>query len=509
MAVFKFKRGCAMAILALLSGAPAAMAQTSAPAASSMPKTLGGDVTVTIFAPRHTANPALRQLQLNRYSASSCAFMSGGVADTQDEIADAYMQDFYGPDYDPNKLNAPGNLQTPTFTMNAPFGDAAHESNAGTSLLPGMGGRHGGRSGAGLDSRTGCTPADNAFAAGRAYIAAHDTSLRDAYAAFDAKDYAKATTLFKTAWDKVGYPDAAMMIGEMELYGLGGPADVKDAITWLKKTVDFWRGAATPFDPNHPYAMTTGQEAAMLLAKIYLIGYQVPRDANEARHWYAKADELGYFPATHIMGLVYERGYGVKPDLAKAVSYFKRSANAEYAPSQYELGSLYYTGGDGVPQDKARAGAWIALAAKRGYPDALYTAGRMYDLGEGGAKADPQRALVYYKEAAVKGQPDAQNAIALSFYQGQGLPKDDKTARIWFAQAAERGSPDAMFNYAVMLARGEGGTADPTGAYAWMRLAQMAGLDKAGPAADELAGKLSPEEKARADAALGPKAPAQ
>ncbi len=127
----------------------------------------------------------------------------------------------------------------------------------------------------------------------------------------------------------------------------------------------------------------------------------------------------------------------------------------------------------------------------------------MYDLGEMGPKPDPDKALSFYKSAAVKGQPDAQDAIGLSFYQGQGLTKDDKFARMWFEKAAEGGSADAMFNLAVMEARGEGGKADPVAAYAWMRLAQQGGIDKAGPAADELAGKLTPEEKAKADAALG------
>ncbi len=514
----------AFVTLTLAFSATLATAQTAPSTTPSGPPALpqsavtNDTTTVTILAPR-PSTAASRQIQLDRHSASSCAFMSGGDRGSPTEYGDsvvaAYMDDFYGPNADTsqqgtfnpadNSTGVPG--QQRTFNSNAPSGDASHDSTPSTGLLPGMGNPRGQMTGSSapgpaLDTRSGCTPADARFAAGRAYIASHDTSLRDAYAAFDAKDYAKAMGLFKAAWTKVGYPDAALMIGEMELYGMGGPANTQDAIAWLTKAADFWRGQAPAFDPNQPYTRTPGQEASMLLAKIYLIGWQVPRDANEARRWYAKADDFGYIPATHVMGLVYERGYGVKPDLPRAVSYLTRAGKADYAPSQYELGAIYYNGGDGVAQDKEKAGAWLLLAAKHGYPDALYAVGRMYDLGEGGAKANPQLALAYYKEAAIKGQADAQDAIGLSFYQGQGLARNPATAREWFMHAAESGSADAMFNLAVMDAAGEGGKLDPASAYAWMRLAQKLGLEKAGPAADELARKLTPEERARADRAL-------
>ena len=512
------RRFCVAAVSVALLFSTGATAQTVTSGAPTLPQSAvsGETTTVTVLAPRRT-NPALRQFQLDRHTASSCAFMSGGGSQTEygDSVVAAYMEDFYGPNADTSQQGAfnpadnttgvPG--QQRTYRSNAPNGDASQDASPSTGLLPGMGMPRGqmtatGAAGPGLDTRSGCDISDVHFASGRAYIASHDTSLNNAYTAFDAKDYAKAMGLFKAAWTKVGYPEAALMIGEMELYGLGTPANAKDAITWLEKAADFWRGQPAPFNPDLPNAMNPGQEASVLLAKIYLVGYQVRRDANEARKWYAKAADFGYIPAVQVLGLVYERGYGVKPDLPRAVSYLTRAGKADYAPAQYELGAIYYTGGDGVAQNKEKAGAWLVLAAKHGYPDALYAVGRMYDLGEGGAKADPQRALVYYKEAAVKGQPDAQDAIGLSFYLGQGLPRDPAEARRWFEHAAESGSADAMFNLAVMEANGEGGKADPVAAYAWMRLAQAEGLDKAGPAADELAGKLTPEQKAKAEAAL-------
>jgi TPR repeat protein len=518
MKVFASARNVlSVALLVAVCGFPAAaqntLPQTPPPGPPALSNSLvtANSTNVTILARRAYAASA-RHVMLNRHNASSCAFMASGPdigspTEYGDSVVDGYLQDFYGTDIDAGqpvvvspadqRATQPGQR---TFQSNAPFGDASRDSPR-TGILPGTGNA---ADRPWSDNSGICSPSDRGFAAGRAYIAAHDTSLRDAFAAFDAKDDAKALGLFKASWTKMGYPQAALMVGEMELYGLGAPADTRDSIVWLKRTADFWRGGddPAPFNPRDPNAMTAGEEAAALLAKIYLVGWQVPRDANEARHWYAKADAFGFIPATHIMGLVYERGYGVKPDLAHAMTYLMRAGKAGYAPSQYELGAIYYTGGDGVAQDKARAGTWLTLAAKQDYPDALYAVGRMYDLGEGGASVDPQRALVYYKEAAVRGQVDAENAIGLSFYQGQGLPKDDIFARMWFERAAEGGSPDAMFNLAVMEVNGEGGKTDLPAAYAWMRLAQKGGLDRAGRAADELAGKLTPEDRAKADAAL-------
>ena len=248
----------AFVTLTLAFSATLATAQTAPSTTPSGPPALpqsavtNDTTTVTILAPRpNTA--ASRQIQLDRHSASSCAFMSGGDRGSPTEYGDsvvaAYMDDFYGPNrrhqgqqgaFNPadNSTGVPG--QQRTFNSNAPSGDASHDSTPSTGLLPGMGSPRSQMTGSsapgpGLDTRSGCTPADARFAAGRAYIASHDTSLRDAYAAFDAKDYAKAMGLFKAAWTKVGYPDAALMIGEMELYGMGGPANTQDAITWLTK----------------------------------------------------------------------------------------------------------------------------------------------------------------------------------------------------------------------------------------------------------------------------------
>ena len=475
----------------VLTSAGAAPAQTATAAQTATTTRAADSTVVTIFGHRRALLSEGATFRLNTHSASSCAFTVGIGRDTY--VGSQRMRNF------------------------APFGDASQSGPprdpSGMGLnRPGIalealdhGGYYDQQDWAQAIGQGGCTVSDYAYAAGRAEIARRDTTMRDAITAYRAGDYAKAFPLYKAAYDKMGVPEAADMEGQMYLLGQGTPRNTAQAVIWLKKATESFHVSFDEqrFNPDDPDVMNGYTEAAMTLAKIYAVGWDVPADPKQARHWFNKADTFGYIPAAYVLGVLDEMHYGDEGTLSDAVNHLTRAAKIGYAPAQYELGVIYYGGGDGIPQDKGRARAWLGAAANTGNAEALYAVGRMYDLGEMGPKPDPDKALSFYKSAAVKGQPDAQDAIGLSFYQGQGLTKDDKFARMWFEKAAEGGSADAMFNLAVMEARGEGGKADPVAAYAWMRLAQQGGIDKAGPAADELAGKLTPEEKAKADAALG------
>lgn len=453
--------------------------------------------TVTIFAKKRSTSERART-QISTSSAASCGFMNA-YDSANDDITRGYMQDVgadpdsnVAPDADPNDPNTPG----ATFRDTSPLGpSAAQDSNVSESQMTG---------GDSTSASPGaCDASDKAFAAGRNFIARNDHSLKDAFAAFDDRDYPKAFTLFKASYSKLGYDEAALMIGKMYLIGQGVGRDPKAAIIWLRKVAD---APAKPgqqgFDPADPESATPRSDATMLLGKIYLAGMGVAKDAKAARAWYLKADGNGYIPGTYTVGQAYEYGYGGEKSFAKAVTYFKKAGTVGYAPAQYELGVIYYNGADGVPQDQNTAAAWLVLAAKQGNASALYACGRMYDLGQGGVAPDPQKAILYYKEAALKGQPDAEYALGMSFYTGDTVAKDLVTARKFFQASAEQGTADAMFNLAVMLTNGEGGAKDLGLAYAWFSLASKRGLDKADAAVAELAGKLSPADRATADAVL-------
>ncbi|WP_443751041.1 hypothetical protein [Asticcacaulis solisilvae] len=490
------------------SSSPAAAPAQPDPGASASDQTSG---TVTIFSKRNTRR-APNSTVIGTQSASSCGFMDT-TNSANDQAVQDYLTDFYGDDANQmEEQSAPSDISgndptnnspaSKTIRNNSPYGDASREGSTNT---PDGVGEPGSPPPSQTPGAASCGPADQAFAAGRSYIAQHDHSLTDAYNAFDAKDFPKALALFKASYDKMGYDVAALMEGKMYVAGLGTPRDMDKGIAWLKKATEapFDPKMAVRFNPDDPDYMNSRIDAAMTLAKIYVAGYHIKRSPADAKHWYLKADDFGFVPASHIVGQIYENGYAGEKSLPKAVTYFKKAGIVGYAPSEYELGVILYNGGDGVAQDKKTAADWLYQAAKRGYANALYAIGRMHDLGDT-LPADPQKAIVYYKEAALKGQPDAQNALGLYFYTGEMVGKDLVTARKWFLAAAKGGNADAMFNLGVMLVNGEGGAKDMVTAYVWFRLADQMGLEKGGAAAKELEGKLTPDEKAKAEALLQP-----
>lgn len=479
----------AMLLPATLLAGPTANAQTQ-PATEAAPS-----ASVTVSAQRGAVGDsklitAAKSKVLSRHLASGCNFMSAYSA-AEDDATQAYMSDF--------NLEDSASNEAERFREGSPNGDVSNQAVSSSIVADA------------LTTTTaaagGCGNADRNFAAGRHYIARKDKSLGEAFAAFDAKEYSKAQALATVAYNKIGYDEAALMLAQIQLYGLGTPKNTNEAIVWLRKVTearfDPMRDTVA-FNPKAPEVTTPRVEATLLLAKIYLRGIGTHKNPAEANKWFANAAKIGFMPANNTLGMAALNGFGGAKDARKAVGYFKEAAEAGYAPAQYNLAKVFYAGEPDVPQDLKLAGAWFDAAAKMGHAGALYAAGRMYDLGKG-VPADSKRAIVYYKEAALKSNADAQSALGTYFYTGEVVTKDLATARKLFNSAARQGQPDAMFNLGVMCANGEAGSKDMAMAYVWLALAQQAGHESAAEALKQVGPTLSLADKARADSVLNPK----
>ena len=62
-------------------------------------------------------------------------------------------------------------------------------------------------------------------------------------------------------------------------------------------------------------------------------------------------------------------GQGMKVNLPAAVNWFRRAANQDYAPAQYNLGFMFYQG-KGLKKDDVQAYTWMNRAANLGYEKA-------------------------------------------------------------------------------------------------------------------------------------------
>ena len=433
----------------------------------------------------HAINAAKDRI-LNGRSASSCAFMDPHNA-AYDPVTTAYMSDF--------GLDDSLSNDAPRASDLAPEGDVSNAVDS-SGIAP---------DGAPAAASSGCRGADWRFAAGRNRIARNDKTLAYGFEAYDNKDYKRALEMFTTAWNKIGYDEAALMLARQHLYGQGTTKDGAAAVAWLEKVDNkpYAPADRMRFDPAQPDAMTPRVEAAFMLARMYDRGIGVARDPARARTWYDKAAGYGFVPALDILGQRALAGTDGQRDPVRGLSQLKEAADAGYPAAQFHLARAYYAG-DAVPRDVAMARTYFDAAARAGIPAALFAAGRMRDLGEG-VKPDPAQAIVFYKDAALKGDRDARFALGTYFYSGEVVGKDLATARQWFGAAARQGQPDALFNLGVMTAAGEGGAKDPAMAYVLFTLAQQAGHDGAAAALKALAPALTDGDRKRADAVLHPR----
>jgi TPR repeat protein len=477
---------CARAVLvtALLTWLPDVQAQSDAPTSTGAPATVVVSGTRAARADPHSINVAKDRI-LNGKSASSCAFMDT-YSSARNEAYTTYMSDF-GLDDDPSNENE-------RFSMYAPDGDASNtplagalDATAGSVTM--------------TQQSSGCSAADRRFAAGRRSIALKDKSFAQAYEAYDRGEFTRALDLFTTAWNKIGYEEAGLMLARLYLYGQGTPQDSRKAVHWLEQVADgrFDPADKVKFNPAQPEAMTPKVEATFMLARIYQRGIGLPVDFEQAQAWYEKAAELGFVPAQDILGRLYVSRQGSGRDHENGVTMLKMAGAAGYAPAAYHLGQIYHE-----DRDLVQAAAWFGAAARAGHPAAMFAAGRMLDQGEG-VPASPAKAIVFYKDAALKGNRDAQFALGTYFYTGEVVNKDVATARKWFEAAAVQGQPDAMFNLGVVLSNGEGGPRDTALAYVWLSLASQAGNRGAADAVRLLGARLTSAERGRVESILQPR----
>jgi TPR repeat protein/beta-lactamase regulating signal transducer with metallopeptidase domain len=431
------------------------------------------DITVVGKLPPNPRGPNyIRRLDSER--ASNCNF---SVTRSNYELEDGYLQSFYGGRF--NSMYSDGG-----FSDNSPDGNAR----------------------GGVRVPEGCTRSDLRFAAGRNYILRNDKTLDEAYAAYTAGNYVDALQIFKKSYRKIGYDEAAFVLGDMYLAGLGTETNISSAIEWYSHVAE----ARYMDKQRSPLALELEQaslkvQAQIKLARIYLLGFGVAKNNKLARHWYEESADLEYAPARYVLGQMNYFGFAGKQNLKMTEKLYTQAAESGFAPAQFALAQFYFASED-TPLNRKLAFKWYQHAAQNNHlnpmrPHAQLAIAEMYDQGRGIA-ADPVKALNYYKLAAVAGHPDAQNALAIYFYAGEIVEKDLMVARRLFSVAAEQGQADAMHNLALMNIKGEGGNVDLVTAYVWLNLAAKRGHSKATASAARLEVKLTPEQKIQADSRL-------
>ncbi len=161
-------------------------------------------------------------------------------------------------------------------------------------------------------------------------------------------------------------------------------------------------------------------------------------DAPRAEQiWLALADQ-GDGQAQYALGTLYEQGYpGVPQDVAKAIIWYRKSADQGVASAENNLALIYATG-RGVERDPTSALRLWLSAANKGHVQAQYNAGLAFFRGSG-VERDIGRASQLFQQAAAGGLADSQYALAQMYRLGIGVPRNARTSLFWYEQAAAQG----------------------------------------------------------------------
>ena len=143
-----------------------------------------------------------------------------------------------------------------------------------------------------------------------------------------------------------------------------------------------------------------------------------------------------------ILGIMYETGFGMSPDPAKAFEWFLAAANRDDSSGQFLVGRAY-ADGRGVPPDDGEALVWFrkgAQSALRGFsndPTAILFG--FVDGVEGAIKE------------AERGNVMLQSIVGEMYLTGHGVEQSDAQAARWLALAGTDGL------LALMYEEGRGG----------------------------------------------------
>lgn len=213
------------------------------------------------------------------------------------------------------------------------------------------------------------------------------------------------------------------------------------------------------------------------LGSLYLLGnmtLSIPPNATESRKWWLKAAEAGHAASQYQIARMMEKGYGGPKDAEQAKQWYAKARQSlgelVRDPGKAASEDIYWLAimereGLGAATDLAQALAHMRQAAEKGHVHAAYRTARMYEQGTG-CEASPEQALSWYRKGAELGSIDAMMMLAANYKAGHGVPQDLALSVRYLQQAAARNHPSAIYLLGKAYLSGEGIEKDPAKALA-------------------------------------------
>lgn len=192
-----------------------------------------------------------------------------------------------------------------------------------------------------------------------------------------------------------GDPESMLMAGLFYAQGEVVPKNTAEAEKWIRKgkeagnpdgeatlrgflsvaASEYITGAAGVVDPEKALAMAEeaesmgDKEAFLRLGNAYRASHMEKR-AEKAFDCYKRAEKHKVTEAVTALGLCYESGLGTEPDIAKAVKYYRKAAEAGDAFAMAHYGCAL-ADGEGVKKNEKEAMEWLVKAAMKGDEGAI------------------------------------------------------------------------------------------------------------------------------------------
>jgi TPR repeat protein len=160
------------------------------------------------------------------------------------------------------------------------------------------------------------------------------------------------------------------------------------------------------------------------------------------------------------LGVLYQNGKGVSPDLAKAAVLYRKGCDGQSWRACYFLGSMY-SNGTGVGQDQAQAAAFYRRGCEEGGdPPSCNSLGIAYENGSGVTK-DDARATTFFSKACDASGPAGCSNLGIAYAKGDGVARNPAQATALFHKACDLGFQTGCQNVSAMNANGNTGAQSP------------------------------------------------
>ena len=174
-----------------------------------------------------------------------------------------------------------------------------------------------------------------------------------------------------------------------------------------------------------------------------------------------------------------------KGNYIKALNLFFALAKDGDVKAQYNVG-IIYEHGKGVKPDIDQAKKWYEKSAKGGNEKAMYNLALLYHSQDGKKPHAIEMAKYWYEKAVEAGVVEANNNLATLYLEGKGVPQDNKKALELLQKASKANDPQAQYNLGLLYGWGKDIQQDKLKAYENLTKAINAGVSQAGEYLDRL-----------------------